>query len=150
MGGRALLAEGPALGSQWDRCPGSSEQEPVWPSRGQAGEHVACASCLRAPPLHSSRHSLWACPDSRPGWRRLASSGAALGPGIPHGAELRARKEQEPVGEFLVLSCACSALCMWGEGAGTETSHAGLGPRVPPCPGTHWGWRKLRGSKGPR
>lgn len=137
MGGRALLAEGPALGSQWDRCPGSSEQEPVWPSRGQAGEHVACASCLRAPPLHSSRHSLWACPDSRPGWRRLASSGAALGPGIPHGAELRARKEQEPVGEFLVLSCACSALCMWGGGGHREVA------RWPGTQGSALPWHPL-------
>lgn len=40
--------------------------------------------------------------------------------------------------------------CVCVGGAGTERSHAGLGPRVPPCPGTHWGWRKLRGSKGPR
>lgn len=112
----------------------------------------ACGVCFVPPGAPSAQ--LPSFPLGLPGLQAwLAASGQLWGrpgPGIPHGAELRARKEQEPVGEFLVLSCACSALCMWGGGAGTERSHAGLGPRVPPCPGTHWGWRKLRGSKGPR
>lgn len=112
---------------------------PGWRAHG-------CASCLQLPPLPGFHLSLWACPDPRPDSRCLASSGASLGPRIAHGAEPWAGKQQELVGECLVLPCTCSAASWWGRG--TERSHAGLGPRALPCRGAHWGWREPRGSKG--
>lgn len=116
------------------------------PGRGQAGEHVGVLRASSRPLCSAS------VVPSGPGRTPGLAGGVrpALGPPsarITHGAKLQARKEQEPVGEFLVLPWTCSA-ALWGQGA--ERSHTGLGPRVLPCPGARCGWRKPRGSKGAR